>query len=111
MSAPATPSYLLTTLCHIANGGSLTKGYMMEDTVPILLYTTFKNDQTGHYNSRISRLFKMATTTAGIRTVQTGHYDSRETFHIFQGQWSWSHNYLHAKDIDKNSHVNSEPSM
>jgi len=36
----------------------------MEDTVVILLYTTFKTDQTGHYNSRVSRLFKLATTTA-----------------------------------------------
>lgn len=51
MSAPAT-LYLLTTLCHIANVGSLPKGYIMEDTVVILLYTTFKTDQTGHYNSK-----------------------------------------------------------
>jgi len=83
----------------------------MENTVVILLYTTFKTDQTGHYNSRASRLFKLATTTQRIRTVQTGHYDSRETIHIFQGQRSWSHNYLHANDINKNSHGNSEPSM
>lgn len=64
VSAPATPSHLLTTLCHIANAGSLPKGYMMEDTVLILLYTTLKTDQTGHYNSRVSKLFKLATTTA-----------------------------------------------
>lgn len=63
MSPPATP-YLLTTLCHTANVGSLPKGYIMEDTVVILLYTTFKSDQTSHYNSKVSRLFKLATTTA-----------------------------------------------
>jgi len=36
----------------------------MEDAVLLLLYTTFKTDQTGHYNSRVSRLVKLATTTA-----------------------------------------------
>jgi len=63
MSVPATPSHLLITLCHTANAGSLLKGNMMEDTVLILLYTTFKTDQTGHYNSRELGLLTLATTT------------------------------------------------